>query len=106
MSMPIHVRFLIHSLSNIAVLYICVICGFLEGLMEDWFHQMSNPRKIKNLLTLLTYFTIYIVKTKAQISCAVTAQLICVFVFANAKRRFSHGAAHFPFGPLRSMGIF
>ena len=24
--------------------------------MEDWFHRMSNPRKIKNLLTyLLTY---------------------------------------------------
>ena len=21
--------------------------------MEDWFHQMSNPRKIKNLLTYL-----------------------------------------------------
>ena len=48
-----YVCFLIHSLSNIAVLYICVIFGFLEGLMEDWFHQMSNPRKIKNLLTYL-----------------------------------------------------
>ena len=48
-----YVCFLIHSLSNIAVLYICVICGFLEGLMEDWFHQMSNSRKIKNLLTYL-----------------------------------------------------
>ena len=55
--MDVHVNayvcFLIHSLSNIAVLYICVICVFLEGLMEDWFHQMSNPRKIKNLLTYL-----------------------------------------------------
>ena len=38
--------------------------------------------------------TIYIAKTKALISCAVTAQLICVFVFAYAKRRFSHDAAH------------
>ena len=48
----VYVCFLIHSLSNIAVfLYICVICWFLEGLMEDWFHQMSNPRIIKNLLT-------------------------------------------------------
>ena len=27
-------------------------------------------------------------KTKALISCAVTAQLICVFVFAYAKIRF------------------
>ena len=32
-------------------------------------------------------------KTKALISCAVTAQLICVFVFAYAKKRFSHEAA-------------
>ena len=33
----------------------------------------------------------YVVKTKALISCAVTAKLICVFVFAsiNAKSRFS-----------------
>ena len=29
------------------------------------------------------------------ISCAVTMQLICAFVFVNAKSRFSHGAAHF-----------
>ena len=32
-------------------------------------------------------------KTKALISCAVTAQLICRFVFAYAKSRFSHDAA-------------
>ena len=32
-------------------------------------------------------------KTKALISCAVTAQLICVFVFAYAKSRFSHDEA-------------
>ena len=28
------------------------------------------------------------------ISCAVTAQLICIFVFAYAKIRFSHNEAH------------
>ena len=33
------------------------------------------------------------VKTKALISLAVTTKLICVFVFANAKCRFSHEAA-------------
>ena len=33
-----------------------------------------------------------VAKTKALISCAVTAQLICAFVFA--KTRFSHDAAH------------
>ena len=31
---------------------------------------------------------------KAQISCAVTAQLISAFVFANAKSKFSHDVAH------------
>ena len=35
----------------------------------------------------------YVAKTKALISFAVTAKLICVFVFAYAKSRFSHDAA-------------
>ena len=34
-------------------------------------------------------------KTKALISCAVTAQLICAFVFAYANCWFSDAAAHF-----------
>ena len=33
-------------------------------------------------------------KTKALISFAVIAKLICVFVFAYEKKRFSHDAAH------------
>ena len=37
--------------------------------------------------------TIYVAKIKALISFAVTAKLICVFVFAYAKSRFSHDAA-------------
>ena len=37
--------------------------------------------------------TICVAKTKALISCAVIAQLICAFVFAYAKRRFSLDAA-------------
>ena len=36
----------------------------------------------------------YVAKAKALISCAVTAQLICVFVFPYAKIWFSHDAAH------------
>ena len=36
----------------------------------------------------------YVVKTKVLISFAVTAKLICVFVFAYAKRWFSHDVAH------------
>ena len=38
--------------------------------------------------------TIYVAKTKALISFAVTAKLICVFVLAYAKCWFSHDAAH------------
>ena len=34
--------------------------------------------------------TIYVAKTKALISFAVSAKLICVFVFAYANSRFSH----------------
>ena len=37
--------------------------------------------------------SIHVAKTKAPISFAVTAKLICVFVFANADCRFSHEAA-------------
>ena len=33
-------------------------------------------------------------KTKALISCTVTAQLICVFVFSYAKSRFSPNETH------------
>ena len=39
-------------------------------------------------------YTIYVAKTKALISFAVTAKLICVFVFAYVKSRFSHDEAH------------
>ena len=38
--------------------------------------------------------TIRVAKTKALISFAVTAKLICVFVFAYAKSRFSADEAH------------
>ena len=38
--------------------------------------------------------TTRVAKTKALISCAVTAQLICVSVIAYAKSRFSHNEAH------------
>ena len=36
----------------------------------------------------------YVAKTKALISFVVTAKLICVFVFAYAKKTFSHDVAH------------
>ena len=38
--------------------------------------------------------TICVAETKALISFAFTAKLICVFVFAYTKSRFSHDGAH------------
>ena len=48
--------------------------------------------------------TIRVAKTKALISFEVTAKLICVFVFAYAKSRFSHDAARMIMG--RNNGVF
>ena len=42
--------------------------------------------------------TIHVAKTKALISFAVTAKLICAFVFAYAKCWFSHDMAHLYLG--------
>ena len=38
--------------------------------------------------------TIYVAKTKARISCAFTAQMICAFGFAYADSWLSYAAAH------------
>ena len=38
--------------------------------------------------------TFFVAKMKALISCVVTAQMICTFLFAHAKSRFSHCPAH------------
>ena len=48
--------------------------------------------------------TIRVAKTKALISFTVTAKLICVFVFAYVKCRFSHDAAHitWAFRPVKT----
>ena len=44
--------------------------------------------------------TIRVAKTKALIRFAVTAKLMCVFVFVNAKSRVSHNEAHI-FSPFQ-----
>ena len=44
--------------------------------------------------------TIRVAKTKALISFVVTAKLICVFVFAYAKKGFSHDEAHTVFDQI------
>ena len=56
------------------------------------------------------YCTIRVAKAKALISFAVTAKLICVFVFAYAKSLFSHNEAHlivadFQFRSLRGVVV-
>ena len=48
--------------------------------------------------------TIRLAKTKALISFAVTAKLICVFVFAYAKSRFFHDEAHM-FGHKQNVSL-
>ena len=45
-------------------------------------------------------------KTKALINCTVTMQLICAFVFAYAKSRFSLAAAQLILYYLRSFFLF
>ena len=49
--------------------------------------------------------TIRVAKTKALISCTVTAQLICVFVFAYEKSQFSYYEAHMALTQLSDMRI-
>ena len=61
-------------------------------------NQAVQPHKMAKGLEFRTYKVegLYYPssETKALISFAVTAKLICVFVFAYAKRLFTHDAAH------------
>ena len=68
-----------------------------------WFLTRSDTNQTVQLLEMARglnfvfrkkrYYTIQVAKTKALISFAVTAKLICVFVFAYADCWFSHDAA-------------
>ena len=68
-----------------------------------WFQTWSDtnravqPQKMARGFGFRKYWdcSIRVAKTKALISFAVTAKLICVFVFAYAKRWFSRDAAQF-----------
>ena len=57
-------------------------------------NQAVQPQKMVRGLKFQRDCTFFVAKAKALISCTVTVQLICTFVFANAKIRFSHDAAH------------
>ena len=86
--------FVVHCIDSMScVTRKLVFGGFRPGLTQIWLYshrrclETSNfkSRKQKNS-------TVYVAKTKALITCTVTTQLICVFVFAYAKSRFSHDA--------------
>ena len=61
--------------------------------LEAWKFGVRKSRKC----------TIRVAKTRALISFAVAAKLICVFVFAYAESRFSHDAAPFIIRFVRSI---
>ena len=65
-----------------------------------WPKKMARGLKFRLCDVEELYFPI-VAKTKALISFAATAKLICVFVFAYAKRWLSHGAAQMYFTKSR-----
>ena len=69
-------------------------CGFLPGLTQTRLHSHWRWLEAWNFVCRKKrYCTIQVAKTKALISFAVTAKLICVFVFAYADCWFSHDTA-------------
>ena len=58
---------------------------------------------IREVEGLYSYFE---ATSKVRTSCAVTKQLICAFVFSNAKTGFTRDAAHLPNCPNVSSAIF
>ena len=73
-------------------------------MRENWFSGFPTRSDTKRFVKKLEssnfgykkkrHCTIRVEKTKALISFAVTAKLICAFVFAQQKIRFSRDAAH------------
>ena len=69
--------------------------GFQPGLAQTRLYSLRRRLETRNFgFRKKRDCTIYVGNTKALISFAVTAKLICVFVFAYAKSPFSHDAAH------------
>ena len=65
------------------------------GLLADtnWAVQPQKmARGLKFWIKQKRDCIVYVAKTKVLISCAIIAQLICTFVFAYKKSRFSHDA--------------
>ena len=73
------------------------------GVYDQVRHKPGRTATVKTKMARRLKFWIYEVEglfylcsenKDAQISCTVTAQLICAFVFAFAKSRFSYDTAH------------
>ena len=73
--------------------------------MRDKTNILGIPTRSDTNLTVQSQkqdrSTVHAAKTKALISCAVTAQLICGFVFAYANCWFSHALAHISATPSK-----
>ena len=68
--------------------------GFRPGLIQTELYKYRRWLEACNFgFKKKRDCTIHVAKTKALISCAVTAQLICVFVFAYADCWFYHAQA-------------
>ena len=71
------------------------LLGFRPGLTHTGLYSYRSWLEASNFIFRKKRdCTIHVAKTKALISFAVTKKLICVFVFADAKIRFSHDVAH------------
>ena len=70
-------------------------CRFWPGLTQiRLYSHWRWPEAWNFVFRKWRYCTIQVAKTKTLISFAVTAKLICVFVFTYAQRWFSHDEAH------------
>ena len=79
-----------------------LVFGFLPGQTQT---KLYNPRRWLEACFQNQKLEGYVSKTKALICCVVTMQLICVFVFAYAKNRFSHDAAQLTVQEMAEMII-
>ena len=96
--------------SGVHVLYYEPCCektglrGFRPGPTQTGLYSHKRWLEASNFLFRKKRgCTIYVAKTKALISFVVTAKLICVFVFAYLKSRFSHDEAFMMMGTLFMM---
>ena len=69
--------------------------GFRPGLTQTKLYSHRRWLDAYNFRFILKRdCTINVAKRKVLISCGVTAQLICAFVYANTKSMFSHDKTH------------